>query len=333
MNLRNLRTFVAIADAGGVHRAAARVNLSQPAVSRQIRALEIELGVPLFDRIGRRVQLTSEGEDLLRRSRRLLSEADSLVERAGALRKGETGILRIGATPQVIENTLAPFLGQYRRRHPGIEVQLVEDGGVRLPTRLANGDIQLGLTVVIDERFQQRPLYPGYAVAVLSKKHRLNRRRTIDVAELADEPLLLLHRTFASREWLDTACSVAHIRPRVYLESGAPHTIIALAEVGYGIAIIPSTAAVPRGNIWAAPLTQRGVPLGRWLTVAWDAHRFLAPYAEQFVEEVLAYCERSHPGREFTRRMPLPPRPGETTGQGAAAARAGNGPARRAARS
>ncbi|HZO84013.1 MAG TPA: LysR family transcriptional regulator [Verrucomicrobiae bacterium] len=70
MNFGHLRTFVAIADAGGVHRAAARLHLSQPAVSRQIQTLETDLGVPLFDRIGRRVQLTSEGEDLLRRSRR-----------------------------------------------------------------------------------------------------------------------------------------------------------------------------------------------------------------------------------------------------------------------
>ena len=91
---------------------AARLNLSQPAVSRQIHALESDLGVPLFDRIGRRVQLTSEGEDLLRRTRRLLAEAESLSERAGALKTGETGILRIGGTPQVIESMLADFLNR-----------------------------------------------------------------------------------------------------------------------------------------------------------------------------------------------------------------------------
>src|SRR5215470_13554404 len=136
MNLRHLRAFVSIADAGGFARAANRMNLSQPALSRQIHALETELGVPLFDRIGRRVQLTSEGEDLLRRSRHLLAEADSLGERARSLKAGQTGILRVGATPQVIENLLADFLPHYRRRHPGIEVDLVEDGGARLVSRL-----------------------------------------------------------------------------------------------------------------------------------------------------------------------------------------------------
>jgi LysR family cyn operon transcriptional activator len=309
MDLRNLRTFVAIVDAGGVHRAAARLHLTQPAISRRIHALEAELGVPLFDRIGRRVHLTSEGEDLLRRSRELLSEADSLMERAAALKTGESGILRVGATPMVIENTLAPFLSQYGRRHPGIEIQLVEDGGARLPSRLANGDIQLALTVIVDERFRHRPLYPTYGVAVMSKKHRLSRRRTIDIGELAAEPLLLLHRTFASRDWIDTACNAAHIRPRIVLESGAPHTIIALAGAGHGIAVIPSTVVVPRANVRAAPLTQGGAAVGRWLTVGWDAHRFLAPFAERFVEELAAYCERVYPGREFTRHAPPPPPP------------------------
>src|SRR5712675_3593356 len=125
MNFSHLRTFVAIVEAGGIRQAAARLHLSQPALSRQIQALEAELGVPLFDRIGRRVQLTSDGEDLLRCGRRLLAEADSLGERARSLKTGETGILRVGATPQVIENLLADFLTHYKRRHPRVEVHLV----------------------------------------------------------------------------------------------------------------------------------------------------------------------------------------------------------------
>src|SRR5437879_963089 len=160
MNLRHLRAFVSIADAGGFARGANRMNLSQPALSRQIHALETELGVPLFDRIGRRVQLTSEGEDLLRRSRHLLAEADALGERARSLKAGETGILRVGATPHVIENLLADFLTRYRRRHPGVEVHLVEDGGVRLHDHLERGDVHLALIVIGATRFKDRPLYP-----------------------------------------------------------------------------------------------------------------------------------------------------------------------------
>jgi LysR family cyn operon transcriptional activator len=316
MNLRHLRTFVVVADAGGFAAASAKLNLSQSAASRQIQALEAELRVMLFDRIGRRVHLTSEGEDLLRRSRHLLAEADSLAERARALEKGDKGILRVAATPQVIENTLAPFLGPYRRRHPGVEVHLIEDGGNRLPARLRNRDSQLVLTAVMHD-FLQQPLYPVYAVGVSSKNHRVSRRRTIDVGELAEEPLLVLDRTFMSREWLETACNVAHIRPRVLLESRAPHTIIALAAEGHGVAVVPSTVAIRDGRVRAAPLIQRGNAIGRWLTIGWDPQRFLARYAEQFVEELMAYCQHSYPGREIIRHAPSLPRPKESTGPAA----------------
>jgi LysR family cyn operon transcriptional activator len=86
MNFAHLRTFVAIADHGGFGRAAARLNLTQSAASRQIQGLEAELGVKLFDRIGRGVQLTSEGEDLLRRFRRVLAEVETVGERARLLK-------------------------------------------------------------------------------------------------------------------------------------------------------------------------------------------------------------------------------------------------------
>jgi DNA-binding transcriptional LysR family regulator len=98
MDLRQLRGFVTIVEAGGFLRAADRVHLSQPALSRQIHALEAELGVRLFDRIGRRVRLTSEGEDLLALSRRLLTDAESLGERARALKSGRSGLLRVDSS-------------------------------------------------------------------------------------------------------------------------------------------------------------------------------------------------------------------------------------------
>jgi LysR family transcriptional regulator, cyn operon transcriptional activator len=308
MNFRHLRTFVAIADAGGVARGSARLNLSQPAASRQIQALEAELDVALFDRIGRQVHLTSQGEDLLWRSRRLLQDADAIGQRARALKSGQTGILRVGATPQTIESLFAAvFLTAYRRRHPGVEVHLVEEGTIRLPDRLSHGDVHLAL-IPPDERFQCRAIYPICVLAVLCENHTLNRCRTLDVAELADEPVLLLHPSFGTRVWFDAACQVAHIRPRVLLESAAPHTIIALAREGYGVAVVPSTAVVPREGVIAVPLVQHGAAMGVWLTAAWDPQRFHTLYAEQFVEELVAHTRRDYPGRQFVRCAPSLPR-------------------------
>lgn len=313
MDLRHLRAFVTIVDAGGFGRAAARLNVSQPALSRQIRALEAELAVQLFDRIGRRVQLTSEGEDLLRRARRLLTDIESLGERARALKGGQAGVLRVGATPQVLETLLASFLPHYRRAHRGVEVHLVEDGGARLATRLERGDVQVALTASTDARFRWRPLMPLYVLAVLPKSHRLGRGATLEIGGLADEPLLVTRRDFASREWFDAACQVAHMRPRLLLESGAPSTLVALAQAGHGIAIVPSSVKIPQGSLRVLPLVQRGAPIGRWLSLAWDPRRFLAPYAKQFVDELVAYARRASVKPGYIRRAPPLPRPKERT--------------------
>jgi DNA-binding transcriptional LysR family regulator len=309
MNLRFLRTFVEIADNAGFARAAARLNLTQSAASRQIQALEAELGLRLFTRTGRSVRLTSEGEDLLARSRRLLFDADAIGQRADALKTGEVGVLRVGATPQVIENLLADFLSRYRKRHAGVEVHLVEDGGSRLPGRLERGDVDVALMPADDDRFAARLLYPMYVLAVSFHGHRLSRHAVVDVTELANEPLLRLSSSFASHGWFEAACHLAQIRPRVLLESVAPQTLIALARTRHGVAVVPSPVRIPRSGVRASVLVHRGASIGRWAVIAWDSQRFLAPYAVQFIDELVAHCRHDYPGHEYARRAPLLPRP------------------------
>jgi len=313
MNLRHLRTFVGVADAGGLRRAAGRVHLSQPAISRQLHALEAELGVRLFDLIGRRVQLTSAGEDLLQRSRRLLIDAEAIGERARALKSGQTGLLRVGAMPQLIESLMVPFLKRYRRRHPAVEVRLTEDGGVRLPIRLERGDVHLATIPEADERFDSRPLFPIYVLAVMAPDHRLKRRAVLDIVDLAGEPLLLLTRAFASREWFHSACQTARIRPNIVFESAAPQTLVSLAAAGDGIALVPQAVLLSYARVQAVPLVYRGQPIGRWQTIAWNPQRFLAPYAQDFVVELTTYTRTNYPNRNVTRRAPPMPRPKRST--------------------
>jgi LysR family cyn operon transcriptional activator len=315
MKLANLRTFVAIADSGGFARAAARLGITQSATSRQIDALESELGLLLFDRVGRRIRLTSEGEDLLARSRRLLGDVDALGERARVLKGGQTGTLRISATPQVIESLLAPFLMRFLHHHPGVEVRFLEAGATRQQGQLARGEVHLAIMASGAEPVQSRLLYPIHVVAVIPGNHRLRRRAVLDITELADEQLLLPNHEFGARAWFDGACNVAGISPRVLLESRAPHTLTALAAVGYGIAVLPSNVHIPKSDIRVVPLLHRGVPVGRWSVIAWNPQRFLAPYAEQFIKEFVARVRGAYPGRDLIRRAPRLPHPkGPTPG-------------------
>jgi LysR family transcriptional regulator, cyn operon transcriptional activator len=313
VNFAQLRTFVLIAESGGFTRAEKQLHVSQPAASRQILALEAELGIPLFDRIGRRIKLTSEGEDLLRRGRHVLQEVDSFVERARALKGGQAGILRIGSSTINIDNVLADFLPHYRRRHPSVEIDLIEDGGARMPERLERGDIHLALMTAGDEEFGRRLLWPTHALAVVSPKHRLAGKNVLEITELAEESLLLLRQEFRSRGWFDTACHIARIKPRVVLESAAPHTLLALARTGNDVAIVPSNVRIPPRVVRALPLVHRRASIAGWMAVAWHQQRYLAPYAEQFIDELVAYSRDNYPGREFVKHAPPPLRPKEAS--------------------
>jgi DNA-binding transcriptional LysR family regulator len=307
MDLRHLRYFVAVADAGGFSKAAARLRVSQPALWRQVRQLERDLDVRLFDRVGRRVRITGQGEDLLTQGRDLLARAESLGDRARATRTGHTGVLRLGATPQTLES-LAGFLARWGRSSPGVSLQLIEDGGLQLADRLEAGEIHLALTLAGDPRFHGRLLAPTRLLAVIPAGHRFARRRTVEVAELVQEVLLLLRPGFVSREWFDAACRILHSRPRILLESSAPGTLVALAREGHGIAVVPSTVRFTRTRVRPVPILQAGESLGRWIAVNWDPRRFLAPYAERFVESLATYATR-RVAHEFRHAPPIPPPP------------------------
>ena len=211
-------------------------------------------------------------------------------------------MLRVGATPQVIENLLADFLTRYRRRHPGVEVHLVEDGGARLPGRLERGDVHLAHMPAGDDRFHGRLLYPMHVLAVLPETHRLGRRAVLEIADLADEPLLLLRRGFASREWFNAACQVAHIRPRVLLESAAPHTLVALARADYGIALVPSTVRIARDGVRVVPVVHRGA-IDRQM----GGHRLGSATIPRSLRRAVRRGARGRRSAALSRARPRPP--------------------------
>jgi DNA-binding transcriptional LysR family regulator len=152
--------------------------------------------------------------------------------------------------------------------------------------------------------FSARSLFPGCVLAVVAPSHRFGRKSSVEIADLADVPLLLLQRSFASRGWFDAACHNADVNPPIVLESGAPATLMALAASGDGAAIVPSNVSVPRNGVRVIPVTYRGMPIGRWVLASWDGRRSFPPFAQHFVDELVAHARRNYPGREIIKRVP-----------------------------
>ena len=304
IDLQQLRAFVAIAELGGVTKAASRLHLSQPAISQRISNLEELLGIALFERIGRGLRLTTDGEDLLMRSRRVLSEADALVERSRALKAGETGLIKLGATPPMIEGILLRFLPRWRSQHPAIDVHIVEDGGQSLVTRLESGEVQLAYVPADSGRFVGRLLFPIHVVAAVPKFSRLAKLKLVELEELEGESLLALNRGFGSRDWFETACQMVNTTPNIILESASHNVVLGLAQAGYGVGILPSAVSGPDAELKLLPIVVHGSSIGKWTMLAWKGGKTLAAYVATFAEELAAYAEKNFPGRGLIRRAP-----------------------------
>ena len=297
MDLRQLRYFIGVVDAGSMVLASRRLHVSQPTLSIQIHDLEKEFSVRLFDRVGRKLNLTVEGRELVARSRHLVAEAEALTARSAVLGGNTAGVLRVGAPPQFIEAAMPGVLQAYRQLHPTVEVQLSEDGGRSLLTRVEQGELHLAIGMLRDVGpLASRLLYPLRVLAVMSRGHPLASRRGLTIDNLAHEPLLILASGFQTRQLFEDACTGRQPDLHIVLESRSPQSLIALAAAGHGIAIVPSVVPLTRSRVAIVGLLHQGRPLGSWGLVAWHPQRYLAPYAEAFIDTLVRCTRRSYPG-------------------------------------
>jgi DNA-binding transcriptional LysR family regulator len=300
MHLRQARTFVTVAELGTVSKAALRLRIAQPALSRQIIDLEQELGLRLFDRVGRRLLLTGEGEQLLPGCRVLLNSASALTEQAQLLTQGDTGVLRIAGSPQHIESVLSQFLRLYAERFPKVEVRITEGTGNEILRLLERGEIHLGQNLLHavkpDERyFDSLALGSVELLAACHPSLPLRQRRTMDIAGLAGVPLLLMDSGFGFRRAFDAASRMAGLDPSIKFESRNPHTLLALAEAGHGVAIVPSQLQCHRYALRIVGLTYRGRPLREPLTISWDKRRPLPRFATEYCGMLASYMREIFP--------------------------------------
>jgi LysR family transcriptional regulator, nitrogen assimilation regulatory protein len=286
MDLRRLQTFVAVAELGTVSRAALRLRISQPALSRRISDLEQEFSLRLFDRVGRRLMLTAIGEQVLEDCRRVLGQLGSLGERVELLRRGGSGVLKVAAPPQTIESILSRFLPRFAEGFPNVQVRLTEALGHEQLALLERGEVHLGIrhNQGIDRRFEGRTLPPDEVLAASAPSFQLGGAGMIDVGRLAPYPLLLLDSGYSVRKMFNAACRLADVEPNILLESRAPHTLLALAEAGHGVAIIPSILPTDRYTLRIVRVAHRRKALREGLVIQWDRRRPISHYAEAFCE-------------------------------------------------
>jgi DNA-binding transcriptional LysR family regulator len=241
MDLRQLTCFERVADLGSMSRAAEALHLVQPAISQQIAVLEREVGLRLFHRGPRGVRLTEAGEALLPYARRILGEVERAGQVLGGLRELRGGRVAIGLTPSAVVSLLPELLERYRRQHPLVQIQVLEDMTDRLVEYLHDGRLDLALVSlpIEDDGLTVRSLFDERLAVVVGPDHRLAGTSVVDLAELADEPWILPYRRHGVRALVEAACAEAGFQLRVAVELSGLGPIKQLVQRGLGLSVLP----------------------------------------------------------------------------------------------
>jgi LysR family transcriptional activator of glutamate synthase operon len=290
MDLRQLSYVVLLSEERNFTRAAARANVAQPALSRQIQNLERELGVSLVDRTTRRVALTDDGLVLVGHARRVLAELDAIrisMDSSAAVLRGR---VTLGVTPTPGPVDVPRLLAAFNELHPQVELAVREDLSVRLTDQLRADEIDLAFVSAVGApqrrgleltRVADDPL-----LLVVSPTHHLARATSVRMTELRDESFIMFRAPSTIRKMIVEACEAAGFVPRDQFETGDPWQAMRLADAGLGIAFLPQHDIEQRQQAVAS--VRLHDPSMRYeVFLARREARQLSPAAAQLMREAL----------------------------------------------
>ncbi|MFE9814590.1 LysR family transcriptional regulator [Streptomyces sp. NBC_00236] len=275
MELRHLFAFVAVAEELHFGRAAKRLQMAQPPLSQQIRQLEKELGVQLFERNTRSVRLTSAGESFLQPVRTVIEDLDTAVRAVKAAGRGEYGRVSIGFAGASSHETLPRLTRAVRAAHPAIELVMTGQTYANVAlARVADGSLDLGFVrlPVTQPGVTFRVIDEEELVCALPSDHPLAARDSVPLEVLAGEPFVSFPANTGStvRDAMVGACEAAGFNPRVVQEAPDSYTILALVAAGVGVTLtVTSVQHIQQSGLVYRPLA--GPPIRRQAALAWRA--------------------------------------------------------------
>ncbi len=287
MDLRQLRYFCAIAARRSFRQASNDVRVAQPALSQQIRRLEAELGVKLFDRASRPVELTDAGEMLLPRARQILADADRAAAEVREFGGAFRGRVVIAAMAYLTALELPDVLAEFHERHPLVDLQLRVGNSGRVFELLKTGEADLALchvdNLVLPPECTVEELRREELVIIVKATDPLAALRQVSIQEVADQPFIMFRRGASIREALEEAFEEAGLPLLVGFESGDLPTAFAFVSRGLGVALVPRSAT----HIYADQVTAlaiRPVPLARRVALVSRTDRYQSRAVDAFAQ-------------------------------------------------
>jgi LysR family hydrogen peroxide-inducible transcriptional activator len=292
MNLRELQYLIALADHRNFRRAAEACLVSQPTLSTQIRKLEEELGVALFERSPRNVMLTPAGQDAVARARRIIGEVEQMKEAARRLRRPEAGTVRLGVFPTLGPYLLPHVMPRIRTRFPQLELLLVEEKSDSLLGRLRDGKLDAALLAlpVHDANLHCELLFEEPFRLAVPKDHPLAARETLRMKELSQLNLMLLDDGHCLRDQALEVCQMSGAREQSEFRATSLETLRQMVLAGLGVTLMPALAArgmAPYSDNLHLLRFEDGNP-SRKIALLWRKSSALGPLLLQLAEVLRA---------------------------------------------
>lgn len=286
MDIQALQALMSVADTGSFSRAAERLHLSQPAISKRIATLEDQIGAALFNRVGRRITLTQAGQALLPHARRVLRDLEDARRALSRVSRQVSGRLSLGTSHHIGLHRLPPVLRHYTKHYPSVDLDLHFMDSEAACESVTHGSLELGIVTLPLHPFpnlSRRTIWTDQLCVVVAPDHPLARVSNQQPSDLAKYPAVLPdERTFTCR-LIQEALGAHGVQPSVRMTTNHLETLKMLASIGLGWTILPKTMVDPTLRVLNLPM----VAMRRHLGVVWHQRRVRSAAAQALMDLLL----------------------------------------------
>ena len=293
VDIRHLEYFAEVAKHLSFTKAASTLHLSQPSLSKAIQNLEGELGVPLFYRSPKQLELTDAGKAVLTNAKNVLEAFNNLTSELTDIAELKKGEIRIGIPPIMGAAFFATLISQYKEIYPLVEINLSEVGSKVIKDGVEDGSLDIGLICNVpikNESFEVIKLVRDPLMVIVHKDHPLAAFEIIDFTQLANEPFILYRKDFSLHDRILEVCSKNDFSPNIVCETSQKDFIIEMVGAKLGIALLPSKICKNiNDNIVSIPFAQPEIKLE--LGMIWKKNKYQSFAVREFIEMAKKYSE------------------------------------------
>ena len=294
LDIKKLRYFTKIVEAGGFSEAARKLYVSQPNLSKTVKNLEEHLETKLFYMDGNRAKLTEDGKNLYRLAREAIEQYDNVFDEMMHLKQNARGTVNLGIPPIIGTCVLPGMLSAFYKKYPGIRLRVDQRAANSVQTNVLENKLDVGFTItpVISDAFRITPIVEDKNMLILHRSHRYAKRKSIGYAALKNENFITLNDEYTLYRNIMTGCYDAHFEPRILLKLSQWDLVVKLVKENMGISILPRRILeyYPEPEVAMVDLNHRSAAWN--VVMITNSNRYVSPAVKRFTDFVADYFEK-----------------------------------------